>query len=90
MLSDHEQIDNNLKHLHMPTLRRSYEEIAGQARADSWSYEQYLLELSNLECETRRQNRIIRNLRISKLPPSKTFDNFDKKRLPAKIVLASA
>ena len=85
MLSDQEQIINNLKSLHMPTIRRSYEEVAEQARADSWSYEQYLLELLNLECEVRQQNRISRNLRISKLPPSKTFENFDKKRLPAKV-----
>ena len=85
MLSDQEQIINNLKSLHMPTIRRSYEEVAEQARADSWSYEQYLLELLNLECEVRKQNRISRNLRTSKLPPSKTFENFDKKRLPAKV-----
>ncbi len=85
MLSDQEQIINNLKSLHMPTIRRSYEEVAGQARADSWSYEQYLLELLNLECEVRQQNRISRNLRTSKLPFSKTFENFDKKRLPAKV-----
>ena len=69
----------------MPTIRRSYEEVAGQARADSWSYEQYLLELLNLECDVRLQNRIHRNLSISKLPLSKTFENFDKKRLPAKV-----
>ena len=85
MLSDQEQIANNLKQLHMPTIRHSYEEVAGQARSDSWSYEQYLLELLNLECEIQRQNRISRNLRASKLPPSKTFDNFDKKRLPTKV-----
>jgi len=85
MLSDQEQIINNLKSLHMPTIRRSYEEVAEQARADSWSYEQYLLELLNLEYEVRQQNRISRNLRASKLPPSKTFENFDKKRLTAKI-----
>lgn len=85
MLSDQEQIITNLKQLHMPTVRHSYEEIAGQARAESWSYEQYLLELSNIECETRWQNRISRNLHVSKLPPSKTFDNFDKKRLPTKV-----
>ena len=85
MLSDQEQIITNLKQLHMPTVRRSYEEIAGQARAESWSYEQYLLELSNIECETRWQNRVSRNLYVSKLPPSKTFDNFDKKRLPTKV-----
>lgn len=85
MLSEPEQIVNNLKHLHMPTIRRSYEEIAEQARADAWSYEQYLFELLNLECEVRRQNRISRNLHTSRLPPSKTFENFDKKRLPAKV-----
>ena len=85
MLNDHEQIVHTLKQLHMPTIRRSYEEVAGQARAESWSYEQYLLELLKLECEIRRQNRIARNLRASKLPPSKTFDNFDKKRLPTKV-----
>ena len=85
MLSDQDQIVENLKQLHMPTIRRSYEEVAGQARAETWSYEQYLLELLNLECETRRQNRISRNLHLSKLPPSKIFENFDKKRLPPKV-----
>ncbi len=85
MLSDQDQIVENLKQLHMPTIRRSYEQVAEQARAETWSYEQYLLELLNLECEIRRQNRISRNLRISKLPPSKTFENFDKKRLPPKV-----
>jgi DNA replication protein DnaC len=85
MLNDHEQIVHTLKQLHMPTIRRSYEEVAGQAKAESWSYEQYLLELLKFECEIRRQNRIARNLRASKLPPSKTFDNFDKKRLPTKV-----
>ena len=76
---------NHLKSLHMPTMRRSYEEMADQARAESWGYEHYLLQLLNLECEVRRQNRIARNLRASKLPPSKTFENFDKKRLPIKV-----
>ncbi len=85
MLSDQDQIVENLKQLHMPIIRRSYEEVAGQARAETWSYEQYLLELLNLECEARRQNRISRNLHLSKLPPSKTFENFEKKRLPPKV-----
>ena len=80
-----EEIAHDLKQLHMPTIRLSYEQISGQARKESWSYEQYLLELIKLECETRRENRIARNLRASKLPPSKTFDNFDKKRLPARV-----
>jgi len=84
-MNDQEQIVDNLKQLHMPTMRHSYEEVAVHARAESWSYEQYILELSKLECEMRRQNRIARNLRISKLPTTKTFDNFDKKRLPSRV-----
>jgi DNA replication protein DnaC len=85
MLKIKEQIIHHLKQLHMPTIRRCYEQIAGQARKESLSYEQYLLEVLKLECEVRRENRVARNLRASKLPPSKTFDNFDKKRLPARV-----
>jgi DNA replication protein DnaC len=85
MLNIQEQIAHHLKQLHMPAIGHSYEQIAGQARKESLRYEQYLLELIKLEYETRRQNRIARNLRDSKLPLSKTFDNFNKKRLPAKV-----
>ena len=81
MLKTQEQTSELLKQLHMPTIRKAYEEVAEQARKESWSYEQYLLELLKLECETRRRNRIARHLRESKLPPSKTFENFDKKNL---------
>lgn len=79
------EIAEHLKQLHMPAMRRWYKEIADQARKESWSYEQYLLQLLTQECNERLQNRIARNLRDSKMPPSKTFDNFDKKRLPTKV-----
>jgi DNA replication protein DnaC len=59
--------------------------MAEQARKESWSYEQYLLQLLIQESDQRLQNRIARNLHDSKLPPSKTFDNFDRKRLPARV-----
>ncbi len=87
MMTIHEEILDYLKQLHMPTMRGCYEQIADQARREPLSYEQYLLELLKLECEARRQNRIDRNLRASKLPPSKTFDSFDKKRLPTKVAM---
>ena len=87
MMTIDEQILDYLKQLHMPTMRGCYQQIADQARKEPLSYEQYLLELLKLECEARRQNRIDRNLRASKLPPSKTFDNFDKKRLPTKVAM---
>ena len=85
MTDIHEQIVDLLKQLHMPTVRNCYEQIADQARNEPQSYEQYLLELLKLESDVRRQNRNARNLRTSKLPPSKTFANFDKKRLPRKV-----
>ena len=85
MMTIDEQILDYLKQLHMPTMRGCYQQIADCARNESFSYEQYLLELLKIECEARRQNRIARNLRASKLPTSKTFANFDKKRLPAKV-----
>ena len=85
MINIHEQILDYLKQLHMPTIRGCYQQIADGARSESLSYEQYLLELLKIECEARRQNRIARNLRASKLPASKTLDDFDKKRLPAKV-----
>jgi len=84
-MNDQGHIIDYLKQLHMPTIRHSYEDVAVHARVESWSYEQYLLELLKLECEIRRQNRIARNLRVSKLPLSKTFDNFEKKRLPTRV-----
>jgi DNA replication protein DnaC len=79
------EIEEYLKQLHMPTIRRSYNGMAEQARKESWSYEQYLFELIAQECQEREQNRISRNLHESKLPPSKTFSNFDVSRLPAKV-----
>ena len=85
MTDIHEHITDLLKQLHMPTVRSCYEQVADQARSESSSYEQYLLDLLKLECDVRRQNRIDRNLRTSKLPPSKTFANFDKRRLPKKV-----
>jgi DNA replication protein DnaC len=85
MLEDQAQIIKYLKQLHMPTIRAAYEDTAHHARKESWSYEQYLLELLEAECDTRLRNRIARNLRESKLPPSKTFENFDQERLPQNI-----
>lgn len=75
----------HLRDLHLPTFRECFEEVAGVAQQETLSYEQYLLELSQRECEVRRINRIQRLLRQSKLPLEKSLENFDMKRLPAKV-----
>jgi DNA replication protein DnaC len=79
------QTADYLKQLHMPAARRCYEQLAEKARNDSWGYEQYLQQVVKQECEARWQNRITRNLNVSKLPPSKTLENLNTKRLPGKV-----
>ena len=79
------QINHYLKELHLPTIKSCYAEQAHLARQNSFSYEQYLLELMEKEHEVRRHNRITRLLRESKLPLEKTLESFDRKRLPARV-----
>ena len=74
-----------LKELHLPSVRANFEEQARRAEKETLSYEQYLLELSREECETRRTHRIERLLRQSRIPPEKDLPHFDLKRLPAKV-----
>ena len=69
---------------HPPTVRQCYEEVARQAERESLSYERYLHELVQRECEERQENRITKMLRESQLPLEKSLEAFDTKRLPAK------
>ena len=80
-----EHLNQCLKKLHLPTVRECCYEQAELACKESYSYEQYLLELMERECETRLQSRIVRLLKESKLPLEKTLDSFDRNRLPRKI-----
>lgn len=55
------------------------------ARRENLSFEKYLFELAGREYEQRRNNRIDRRIRESRLPLEKTLESFDRKRLPGKI-----
>ncbi len=81
----HKEITESLKELKMPTVRESYRAEAEHARSESLSYERYLLELVRREAQTRRQNRIARLLRQSKLPLEKSLGAFDLGRLPLRL-----
>jgi len=76
---------NNLTELHLPAMRGCFEESARRAEQETLSYEQYLLDLTERECEMRDKNRIARLLKESGLPMEKTLANFDVKRLPVKV-----
>jgi DNA replication protein DnaC len=75
-----------LKELHLPAFRSGYEELARPAQPEALSYEQYLLGLTQRECQERQQRRIERLLRASRLPLEKSWPALDLKRLPAKVV----
>ncbi len=53
----------NQKELHLPEMRECVERAAHQAEKETLSYEQYLLQLTERECESRRRNRIAALLR---------------------------
>jgi DNA replication protein DnaC len=78
------ELTEHLRELHLPAVRRCFEDQARQAERETSSYEQYLLDLIERECQERREHRIARLLQVSKLPLEKTMDNFDLQRLPAK------
>src|SRR5438270_3997162 len=79
------RLERQLRELRLPTIRSSYEELARQAARETYSYERFLLELCERECQERQGKRIERLLRQSRLPLEKSLETFDLKRLPAKI-----
>jgi DNA replication protein DnaC len=85
MSNPHGELAACLKELCLPTARACYAELADSARREDLSHEAYLLEVMARECQGRRQNRIQRLLRESRLPVDKSLDAFDLKRLPGKV-----
>jgi DNA replication protein DnaC len=79
-----EDLTQGLKTLHLPTIRHCYEEVAQQAEREALSYERYLQELVERECEERQETRITKLLRESQLPLEKSLEAFDTRRLPVK------
>ena len=66
-------LTEGLTELHLPTVRRCYEDAARLAERETLSYERYLLELVTRECEDRRHKRIQRLLRQSRMPRRRTW-----------------
>lgn len=82
----HAQVTQRLKELRLPAVRACYQETAQLAQQESLSYERYLLELIERECEARQHNRIKRHLRESRLPLEKTLEVLDLKRFPQNVI----
>lgn len=75
------QLPQQLKTLRLPMFREHFQSLAETGRQETWSYPQFLAELTQRECQARDQRRIARLLAASKLPLGKTWEQFDWKRL---------
>ena len=74
-----------LRELKLPTVYAWYGEQAERARREHIGYEQYLGELMEREVEARRERRIGKYLRESRLPLEKNLESFERDRLPRKV-----
>jgi DNA replication protein DnaC len=78
----HAELTDQLRELRLPMFREHFASQAQRATQESLSHTEYLAELAELECQARRESRIARMLHQSRLPSSKTWDNFKWTRLP--------
>jgi len=78
-------LDVLLRTLKLPTFARQYEEWAGTAIREGWTFGQYLHNLAEAEVQERHRRRLDRFLDESNLPREKTLATLDKTRLSAKV-----
>jgi DNA replication protein DnaC len=72
-----------LKQLGLPSMLAHWEEQSELAQQQHWDYPNYLSALANMEASNRRQRRIARHIKESKLSLDKTLDSFDFKATPS-------
>ncbi len=75
-----------LRELNLTSVKHSLEAITKKAESESLGYESYLRELLTAECDARRNNRIQRYLKESRLPLEKNLESFEMKKLPQKVI----
>ena len=79
------QLMDRFRELRLPMFREHFPKLAEQAIRENWTPTEYLSELVELECQARHESRIARLRQQSRLPSSKTWEQFDWKRLPLRI-----
>lgn len=79
------ELELGLRELCLSAMRDCYEDLARTAVQEAWSHERYLRELVQQECQVRRDRRIERLLKDSRLPLDKSLQAFELSRLPLKL-----
>ena len=75
------QLKDCLRQLQLSSFAANFALQAVLAANEGWSYDQYLLQLCQLEIDQRRQRKIEKLLQSSRLPREKTLTTFDRSRL---------
>ena len=78
-MSNEQTLPLILKQLKLSAINRHWEEYSEIAINKDWSHSKYLGVLAELELTEKIQNRIMRNIKVAKLPHGKTIDTFDFK-----------
>lgn len=81
-----ERLTAQFRELRLPMFRDNFQRLAERADKETMDHASYLAELTELECQARRESRINRLLQQSQLPRAKTWDSFDWNRLPVQVV----
>lgn len=66
-----------LQALRLPSMTRSWQEVAAEATKQAWSHERFLGVLCRLELDERGNRRLAAALQAAKLPPGKRLDSFE-------------
>jgi DNA replication protein DnaC len=69
----------------LPTMAARFAEMIQVAEVQNWGYRKLLLQLCEAEAADRRERKLERLLRESKLPSGKTLSNLEDGQLPAKV-----
>ncbi|MFN0147657.1 MAG: IS21-like element helper ATPase IstB [Dehalococcoidia bacterium] len=75
--AQHALIEQYCRELRIPALRREHPALVRQALAGSWSYQDFLAHLLDVEVTARRQGAVARALREARFPEVKTLDQLD-------------
>ena len=74
-------LTQQLRTLHLPAFAAQYATQGALAATESWTYDQYLQSLCDLEVEQREIRKRQKLLTASRLPREKTLQNFERQRL---------
>ena len=84
-MSAHGALAGPLRALLLTTMARDHEDIMARAEAENWGYRRFLAFLVENEVNERLRRRIERQLKESGLPPGKTLETLEEKKLPDKV-----